>query len=217
MSQDLRTQPFKPCITLPINTGCVNPLAVQEVLTPLNARRCNQLRFVPYQKSDLCMRIHELAHTFRAQPLMCIPACLDPSPVTGYLTCSTSMPRSNATTCLLHDTLQICASYNRWQPPKASCQSILLTVLFSDVSSLCWDHCPLYWMLRKNYRYLIHEAGAVVHTAFLHSLNKSVIIWLQYDLHITLLPCHFTRWIGNLRTSQEKTLLISTQCSFPEH
>lgn len=41
-------------------------------------------------------------------------------------------------------------------------------------------------------------------TAFLHSLNKSVIIWLQYNLHITLFPCHFTRWIGNLRTSQEK-------------
>lgn len=104
VSQDLRSQPFKPCVTLPINTGCVNPLAVQGVLTPLNARKRNQPRVVPYQKSDLCMRIRELAHTFHAQPLMCIPARLDPSPVTGYLTCSTSMPRFNATTCLLHMT-----------------------------------------------------------------------------------------------------------------
>lgn len=46
--------------------------------------------------------------------------------------------------------------------PKGILQSIPLTFLFSNVLSLHWDHCPLYWMLRRNYRYLIHEAWAVV-------------------------------------------------------
>lgn len=104
VSHSLGTQPSKPCITLPVNTSCVNPLAVQEVLIPLKATKHNQPRFVPHQKSNLCMRIHVLAHTFHAQPLMCIPARLDPSPVTRYLTCSMSVPHFNATTCLLHMT-----------------------------------------------------------------------------------------------------------------
>lgn len=52
--------------------------------------------------------------------------------------------------------------HNRWQPPKASCQSIPLTFLFLSVLPLHWDHCPLYWMLKKNYHYLSHEAWTVV-------------------------------------------------------
>lgn len=162
------------------------------------------------------IRIRVLAHTFHAQPLMCIPACLDPSSVTGYLTCSMSMPCFNATTRLLHMT-----PYRYTQAATDGNPQGILPIHTTDFPLL---QCPLLALgsllsvLNAEEKLsLLNPWSMSSCTAFLHSLNKSVIIWLQYDLHITLSPCHFTRWIGNLRTSQERTLPISSWCSFPEH
>lgn len=167
MSQDFGTQPSKPCIMLPVNTSCVNPLAVQGVLTPLKASKHNHPRFAisPYQKCNLCMRVHKdpcAAHTFHAQPLTCTPArwmllqCPDTEPAPRP--CLALMPPLACYTWHPRDTCKL----QQMATPKGILQSIPLTFLFSNVLSLHWDHCPLYWMLRKNYRYLIHEAWAVV-------------------------------------------------------
>lgn len=128
------------------------------------------------------MSSHTLAHTFPAQLLTCIPARLHSSPTTGQLSCSMSGTGFNATTCLLHDTPQICASHNRWRSPTASCQSIPLTFLFSNVPPLALGSLPSILNAEKNCSYLIHEAWTVVE---LFSIPQ-ISLWLS-DSNMTFI------------------------------
>lgn len=166
MRKDVRTQYCEPCTAPPINAGHVNLLDMQDVFIPLRARKHTSSAkgcSAPYREADdvqgsissMCQLILSLLG------FSGIPARLQPSPTTGELTCSMSATSFNATTCPLHDTLQICASCNRWQSPKASCQSIPLTFLFSSVLSLHWESLLAIVNAEKNCSYLIHEARTV--------------------------------------------------------
>lgn len=150
-----------------------------------------------HTKNPICAhgstRIPVLVHTFRAQPLV-HPSTPGSSSVTGHWPCSTAGSPFNATTCLLQWHPRDTCKHNRWQPPKASCQSIPLTFLFSSVLPLHWDHCPLYWMLRKNYHYLSHEAWTVVQLFSIPWIS----LWLsdsnRPSYHPFPLPLHKVNW-----------------------
>lgn len=187
---------------------------------PTESKQTQSTKVCPIPKiqsmHEETMRIHVLAHTFHAQPLMCIPApwillqWLDTEPAPRP--CLILMP---PLACYTWHPTDMC-KLQQMATPKG-----ILPIHTTDFPLL---QCPLLALgsfpsiLNAEEKLsLLNPRSMSSCTAFLHSLNKSVIIWLQYDLHITLFPCHFTRWIGNLRTSQVKTLLISAWCSFPEH
>lgn len=215
MSQDLRTQPSKPCTSLPMNTGCVNPLAAQGVLIPLKANTISQGLFhtknLIYAWGSMCWLILSmLSLSCASQHAWILLQWPDTEPAPRL--CLVLMPPLACYTWHPTDTCKL----QQMATPRG-----ILPIHTTDFPLL---QCPLLALgslpsiLNAEEKLsLLNPWSMSSCTALLHSLNKSVIIWLQFDLHITLFPCHFTRWIGNLRTSQEKPLLISIQCSFPEH